>query len=152
MYAATRPGGSIVVQECDLRKLDIYPDLPCWTAIRNTLFATLETAGKDLALGLKLPVYFERAGLGRPDGTDVEYLALPLDQGAHMIESVFRTLIPRAIQYGLTSEVESEGLIRDLQTAVHGGGAYSTLAPTLIGAWKRKPAPAGLKSVVSGEK
>jgi hypothetical protein len=56
-----------------------------------------------------------------------------------MLREVYRSLLPRAIQMGLTTETESRTFFEELSQAEKSDRYYSVLLPLLIGVWKRKP-------------
>ncbi len=139
LYAWTKPGGYIVVQEYDMRSVDIFPKLQTWDEFERVLFGTFEQSGSDIRLGSKLATYFVEAGLGHPDGTDVTGMVAPLEQMSWQVLGVFRSLLPRALQLGITSEVQSQTFLDELSKMLN-EPAFYTCMPLLISAWKRKPA------------
>jgi len=138
MYSWTKPGGYLVAQEYALGTLDIYPRLATWPEFEKIL-AMFEAAGRDVKLGPKLPAYFAQAGLGPPDGTDASARAWPLEQSVEQFLGVYRSMLPRALQMGVTTEARSRAFIEEMNQAVASDTYYSTLSPLLVGAWKRKP-------------
>ncbi|HKX33040.1 MAG TPA: hypothetical protein VJ302_35490, partial [Blastocatellia bacterium] len=103
------------------------------------VFEVFRRNGRDIYLGHKLPAYFIEAGLGSPDGTDVSGLIGPIAQYGAMLRGVYLSLLPRALQMGLTTEAESRAFLEELTDAEQGDRHHSVLPPLLIGAWKRKP-------------
>ena len=71
MYAWTRPGGVLLVQDWDCRTMDILPRLATWAEFERVMYGVFDKAGRDPRIGAKLPLHFAAAGLGEPDGTDV---------------------------------------------------------------------------------
>jgi hypothetical protein len=92
-----------------------------------------------MEFAFKLPVYFVEAGIGAPDGTDMNLPMTPLEPFITMYETMCRSLLPKAIELGVTTEARMQSVFRDLQQAAAGGGPYSALWPLTIGVWKRKP-------------
>ncbi len=137
MYSWVKPGGYLVTQDYDLRTPDIYPRPATWAEFEK-IMAIFEKS-RDAKLGLKLPAYFEEAGLGQVDGTDLACHAWPLTKTIDMFLGVYRSLLPRALQTGVTTEAQSRAFIEEMNQAAASGKYYSTLLPLLIGAWKRKP-------------
>jgi ubiquinone/menaquinone biosynthesis C-methylase UbiE len=140
MYAWTKPGGYIVVQDFDMRTIDLYPRLEAWAELERVVFDVFERTGKDTRIGYKLPAYFAEAGLGAPDGTDVTGFLRSLQQASPMFLAVYRSLLPKALELGITTEEDSELFFRAIEEAVEEGRYYSVFQPLLIGVWKRKPA------------
>jgi ubiquinone/menaquinone biosynthesis C-methylase UbiE len=139
MYSWTKPGGYIVVQESYWRTVDIYPKLDAFLDLRGIIVATFERAGQDVEFGLRLPTYFIEAGIDAPDGTDVHPRLMPLAASAAMFEAISRSLVPKAIEFGITSDANIQRLFREVQHALDDGRYYSVLWPLMIGVWKRKP-------------
>lgn len=139
MYAWTKPGGYVVVQEYDMRTIGIYPKLGTWEEFERVFFGVFESSRKQIDLGYKLPALFVEAGLGAPEGTDVSGSLTSLKQTGPMFEAVYRVLLPKAFELGITTKEESESFLREIAEAAEGDSYYSTFAPLLIGAWKRKP-------------
>ena len=63
--------------------------------------------GRDPRTGIRLPGYFIKAGIDAPDGTDVAGDLLPLRQSAAMGAAVYRSLLPLALKFGITTEERS---------------------------------------------
>ena len=139
MYAWTKPGGYVVVQDFDMRTLDLYPKLGTWGELERVLFGVFGRAGKDIHIGHKLPAYFAEAGLGVPEGTDVAGFLMSLEQARPMFLAVYRSLLPKALELGITTEEESASFLREMEEASAGELYYSAFWPLLIGVWKRKP-------------
>jgi ubiquinone/menaquinone biosynthesis C-methylase UbiE len=138
MYSWIKPGGYLIAQEYDQVSMDVYPKLATWPEFEKVL-SMVEKAGRDLKLGSKLPVYFAEACLGHVDGTDVAAYAWPLTQTSEFFLGIYRSLMPRVLQMGLTTEAQSRAFIEEMAQAAASEKYYSTLSPLMIGAWKRKP-------------
>lgn len=139
MYANTKPGGVMIVQEYDFRSTDIYPHLPAYDEFEKVLEGVFGRVGRDTRIGAKMPIHFVDASIGHPDGTDVAGITQPLAQASGMFVSVYRSILPHALQMGITTEANSQAFFADIQQAATGERAYSALWPLLISAWKRKP-------------
>jgi ubiquinone/menaquinone biosynthesis C-methylase UbiE len=137
MYAWTKPGGYIVVQDYDTSAWDIHPWLEAWGKLRKLLDDVF--ASSDSKFGHKLPAHFVDAGIGDPDGADVAGVMGSLAQYGEMCRDSYRNLIPYAVRMGLTTEAESESVIEDMKRAEKSAQYYSVRFPLLIGVWKRKP-------------
>jgi ubiquinone/menaquinone biosynthesis C-methylase UbiE len=138
MHSWTKPGGYIIVQDYDLRTVDAYPRLAALAEFERVLLGGLERLGRDARIGYKLPAYFVEAGIGRPDGTDVSGLVGSLEQYGPMFQAGYRSLLPGALQMGLTTETRSEQYLKEMEEAVRGGQYHAVMMPLLIGVWRRK--------------
>jgi ubiquinone/menaquinone biosynthesis C-methylase UbiE len=139
MYAWTKPGGRIVVQDFNAHTGDIYPKAEFLEEFEEIISRTVRHGGKDLKIGHKLPAYFVEAGIGDPDGADVAGAIGSLKEYGWLVRETYRNLLPRAIQMGLTTETESKTLLEKLRQAEKSERYYSALLPSVIGVWKRKP-------------
>ena len=138
MYALTKPGGCIVVQDFNAHTEDIYPKVEFMEEFEKVISGTVRHGSKDLKIGHKLPAYFVEAGIGDPDGTDVAGTIGTLKEYGWLIRETYRNLLPRAIQMGLTTETESKTFLEKLTQAEKSDRYYSILLPSVIGVWKRK--------------
>jgi ubiquinone/menaquinone biosynthesis C-methylase UbiE len=139
MYGWTRPGGHIVVQDYDVRTTDIFPRLESLEELKRVVSGIFEQAGKDNKIGYKLPAYFIDADIGYPDGTDVTGNVGSLEEYGWWFRGAYQSILPRAIQSGLTTEAEGLAVLDDLSRVERSERYYSVLLPLLIGVWKRKP-------------
>jgi len=139
LYAWTKPGGYIILQEYDMRPVDIFPTRQAADELARVILGTFEQSGCDIGLGSKLATCFVEAGLGHPDGTDVTGIVAPLEQMSGQLLGVYRSLLPRALQLGITSEVRSQVFLDEFDKMLNEPASYA-LMPLLISAWKRKPA------------
>jgi ubiquinone/menaquinone biosynthesis C-methylase UbiE len=139
MYSWTKPGGHIVIQDYYMRTANIYPKLDAFLDLRGIILGTFERAGQDAEFAFKLPTYFVQAGIGAPDGTDMHLPLMPLAASAAMFEAVCRSLLPKAIEFGITTDANIQRVFRELQEALGDGGYYSVLWPLMVGVWKHKP-------------
>jgi SAM-dependent methyltransferase len=140
MYRWTKPGGYVAVQDLHVCTMNLYPKPEAGSELLRVIFETCERSGQDLEFALKLPVYFVDAGIGTPDGTDTHISMTSFEPFVTMYETLCRSLLPRAIALGITTEARMQRVFRDLEQAVAEGGPYSALWPLVIGVWKRKPA------------
>jgi SAM-dependent methyltransferase len=133
------PGGHLVVQDYDLRTVDVAPALDTMREFNRVVPAAFTGAGCDIHIGHRLPVLFADAGVGAPDGTDVAGRIEPLATTSAMLAAVYRSLLPVAQSLGLTTEQRAAAWFAQLarDTAEH--AQHAVLWPLLIGAWKRKP-------------
>lgn len=133
------PGGHLVVQDYDLRTIDVLPPLESIEEFKRVAVGAFAGAGRDIHTGHRLPVLFASAGLGAPDGTDVAGRLEPLATAGAMIGAVYRSVQPVAESLGLTTRQRSERWVDDLAADAAAHGDHQALWPLMIGAWKRKP-------------
>jgi ubiquinone/menaquinone biosynthesis C-methylase UbiE len=138
MYAWTRPGGVVLVQDCDFRPMDIVPRLATWAEFENVMFGVFDGAGRDPRIGLKLPLYFAAAGLGEPDGTDVAGQLRPLAEIGGVFQAVYESMQPAGLRLGLTTETAGQAFIAEMTEAIRDRRGVG-MAPLLVSAWKHKP-------------
>ena len=138
MNSWTKPGGYIIVQDYDLRTIDMYPRLRALDEFEKVLLGGVEKIGRDARIGYKLPTYFAEAGIGSPDGTDVTGVIGSMQQYGPIVQATYRSLLTRAIQMSLTTERESEEFFKEMNDAADSEQYYSIMMPLLIGVWKRK--------------
>jgi ubiquinone/menaquinone biosynthesis C-methylase UbiE len=141
MYAWTRPGGVLLVQDWDCRPMDIVPRLATWAEYERVMYGVFEKAGRDPRIGTKLPLHFAAAGLGEPDGTDVAGQLRPLAEIGGLYQGVYQSMQPAALRFGLTTEAAGQAFIAEITEAIRqrrGAG----MSPLLVSAWKHKPQPA----------
>jgi ubiquinone/menaquinone biosynthesis C-methylase UbiE len=139
MYSWTKPGGYIVIQDFHIRTINIYPKLEAFLELSGIILGTFERAGQDVEFAFKLPTYFVEAGIGAPDGTDMHLPLMPLAPSAVAFEAVCRSVLPKAIEFGITTDAHIQRMFREIQHAFGDGRYYSVLWPLMIGVWKRKP-------------
>jgi ubiquinone/menaquinone biosynthesis C-methylase UbiE len=137
LYGWLKPGGRIVVQDYDTTAIDCEPRLEAMGEFRTVWSGVCEKAGLDERIGLRLPELFTEAGIGCPDGTDVAGLFLPFEASRHMVTAVYRSVLPLALQSGLTTEERSERFFEDMQNPKWGSTFFRW--PLLMSAWKQKP-------------
>lgn len=136
MHAWTRPGGLVVVQDYDLGGVAVYPEYETFPEFMRVFEGVYKAVGRDIRIGYKLPVYFVEAGMGAPDGTDVTGILAPIAEEYQMFAAVYRSVLPRALEAGLTTEAVSEAFLRDTMRAGTEGPFRSALSPLLISVWK----------------
>jgi len=140
LYKWTKPGGVMIVQDYDFRSVDIFPRFPTYPEFENVLHGVFAKAGRDIQIGYKMPAHFVAAGVGQPNGSDVASILEPLPQAATMIQSIYRNLLPHALQLGLTTTTASQAFLDEFNQAVNGSSYHSAMWPLLISTWKHKAA------------
>jgi ubiquinone/menaquinone biosynthesis C-methylase UbiE len=139
MYSLTKPGGYVAVQDYYVRTVNLYPKLAAHSELVRVVLETHERMGVDMEFAFKLPVFFVEAGIGAPDGSDVNLPITPLEPFAWMYQRLCRSLLPKAIELGVTTEARMQSVFREVEQAVIEGRQYAALWPMMIGFWKRKP-------------
>jgi ubiquinone/menaquinone biosynthesis C-methylase UbiE len=142
LYAWTKPGGILLIQDYDARTLEILPGLASYAEFERVVFGMFAQAGADPRAGRQLPLHFAAAGLGPPDGTDVTGLLLPLAELAEMFRVMYQNMRPAALRLGLTDEAAGQVFLAELTEAAAQPQATAT-PPLVISAWKRKPLEPG---------
>jgi ubiquinone/menaquinone biosynthesis C-methylase UbiE len=139
MYSWTKPGGYVAVQDYYVRTVNLHPKLEAHSELVRVVLETHERLGHDMEFAFKLPVYFVEAGIGAPDGTDINLPMTSLEPFITMYQTLCRSLLPKAIELGVTTEARMQSIFRDAEQAVIEGRLHSALWPLMIGFWKRKP-------------
>jgi ubiquinone/menaquinone biosynthesis C-methylase UbiE len=67
MFAVTKPGGTVLAQETDMRTWSMYPDTPTMQAWRRLLLRSHEAAGASKMAGPSLVSWAMKAGAKRAD-------------------------------------------------------------------------------------
>jgi ubiquinone/menaquinone biosynthesis C-methylase UbiE len=135
------PGGHLVVQDYDLPSSAVVPELDSAEEFYRLSTAVFLRAGRDIRVGLRLPALHVKAGLGAPDGMETAVRSAPLAELAPMYEAVYRSLLPTALAFGLTTEADADRWFETFARDSAGGGGHVALWPPLIGTWKRKSRP-----------
>jgi SAM-dependent methyltransferase len=137
MWRRVKPGGALIVQDHYHPSLDSDPPSDAVAELKRTFANVWEKAGRDIRTGIKLPGYFIRAGIGRPDGTDVAGDLLPMSESSPMGAAVYRSLLPLALKFGVTTEERSQGFLEEI--GKRQDDASYLLWPLVISVWKRMP-------------
>jgi ubiquinone/menaquinone biosynthesis C-methylase UbiE len=136
MYNQVKPGGRILVQDYYFPVIDSYPTPETDAEFKKVFFGVYDKAGKETRMGVKLPGYFMEAGIGAPDGTDVTGFLLPSQAAVEMIAAVYRSVLPIALKYSITTEERGAWFFEEIQKSASLN--YYTLTPLLVSAWKQK--------------
>jgi SAM-dependent methyltransferase len=143
LWDAVALGGHLLVQDYDLRSSGVLPSLESIDEWSRVVTGAFSAAGCDLHVGTRLPLLFEEAGIGPPDGTDVAGRLEPLANAQHAFAGVFRSVVPTAIAHGITSERQATASLAAIAADAARFPDRPALWPLLIGAWKRKPQDQG---------
>ena len=139
MYSWTKPGGYVAVQDLHMHSMSLYPKHEACSELLRVIVETCERSGQDIEFAFKLPVYFVEAGIGTPDGTDVSLPMTSLEPFIAHYQALCRSLLPKAIELGVTTQARMQGVFAGIEQAVADERQYSALWPAMIGVWKRKP-------------
>jgi ubiquinone/menaquinone biosynthesis C-methylase UbiE len=138
LWDAVAPGGHLVVQDYDLRSVDVLPALDSVDELGRVVIGAFTAAGCDVHAGARLPQLFVQAGAGVPDGTDVAGRIEPLGSGRALLEHTFRSVLPTALAHGVTTETDAAATLAAIDRDAADFADSPVLWPLLIGAWKRK--------------
>jgi SAM-dependent methyltransferase len=139
LWSWTRPGGTLLVQDYDFVSLGFHPPLPMPDEFERVVLGVFHDARRDTRIGYKMPVHFVDAGVGAPDGTDTAGLLGSLSDRHMMFASVYRSVLPRALALGLTTEERAAGFLADLARIANGEQYHAAYPPLMVATWKRKP-------------
>jgi SAM-dependent methyltransferase len=132
------PGGHLVVQDYDVEPCNVQPGLETVDEFRRVVRGAFDAAGCDVRAGHHLPLLFAEAGIGAPDGTDVAGRLEPFSAASAMFGAVYRSVLPGALELGLTTEEQSARWFADLARDAAESGDHAAMWPLMIGAWKQK--------------
>jgi ubiquinone/menaquinone biosynthesis C-methylase UbiE len=139
LWGAVAPGGHLVIQDYDVRTVDVMPSLESIEEFKRVVLAAFSAAGCDVYVGGRLPELFAQAGLGAPDGTDVAGRLEPLAQAQMLFRGVYSGTLAAAIAHGITTEERAAAWRSELARDVERFPERPAYWPLLIAAWKRKP-------------
>jgi hypothetical protein len=105
---------------------------------KRVVVEAFTAAGCDVQIGARLPELFAQAAIGAPDGTDVAGHLEPFADADRMFTTAYRSVLPTAIAYGVTTEPRAEATLSQLSRDANRFPDRPALWPLLIGAWKRK--------------
>ena len=138
LWESVAPGGHLVIQDYELRCVDVLPALASVAEIVRVMLAAFGAAGCDVSTGARLPYLFAEAGIGAPDGTDVAGRLDTLAGGRAVLEQTYRGILPAALAHGITTQAAADTLLASFDGDVARFGERPLLWPLLIGAWKRR--------------
>jgi SAM-dependent methyltransferase len=136
MASWVKPGGVLAAQEFDFGAIGVEPPCPAMAEFNRMFEGVFRGQGRNLRAGRQLPVQFEAAGLGLPDGTEACAKFIPLKDMAQMLIGVYQSLFASAVELGIADPVRAEAFKADMTEAGE-DGRYYCLTPILIAAWKR---------------
>jgi ubiquinone/menaquinone biosynthesis C-methylase UbiE len=136
LWKWTAPGGRLVLQDYDLSTVGSDRPLAFVDHFREVVVGTFVAAGCDVHAGRRLPALLVEAGVGAPDGTDVGGRLGSLAAATPAIAAIYRSLLPAALEHGITTEAESERWLEE--AARPHDGPEHVLWPLLVGVHVRK--------------
>jgi len=138
LWDAVAPGGHLLVQDYDIRGISVLPELYSVAELGRVVTGVFQAVGADVHTGARLPQLFAQAGIGAPDGTNVAGRLEPLAAGRAFLERTFRSVLPVALAYGITTSAGATELLASLDRDAARFADCPMGWPLLIGAWKRK--------------
>jgi len=138
LWDAVAPGGHLVVQDYDIGSAGVVPALDSVSELLRVITGAFTAAGCDVHAGTQLAQLFVRARVGNPDGTDVAGRIEPLASGRTLLEGTFRSVLPTALTYGITTKTDADATLAAFDRDAIRHADRPVLWPLLIGAWKRK--------------
>lgn len=138
LWDAVAPGGHLVVQDYDLRAVEVVPSVDSFDEVMRVIVGAFDALGCDIRAGIRLPQLFAQAGVGAPDGSEVAGRVEPLATGCAMPEQVFRSVLPVAIARGITDERRAGEALAALRRDAARFPTHSIVWPLMLGAWARK--------------
>jgi SAM-dependent methyltransferase len=139
LWDAVAPGGHLVVQDYDLTAACCVPAAGGVDEVAGLVIETFTAAGCDVRAGLRLPTLLAEAGAGKPDGTDVSGLLVPLSQGGQMLGHVLRSLLPAAVAHGVSTPDKVAAALARLADDAAADPERPMLWPLMAGIWKTRP-------------
>jgi len=139
-----RPGGVVAFCEWCARPTTTATgsDQQALPSLLRLLGETFKRSGANLEIGAELFWRMRDAGLV-PDPDPLAEIVFRMDQADEAYgrwASMARSLLPKMIEYGLTTEPEAVDLIEhSLRAEVSGPRAFVPLSWLMIGQWARRP-------------
>lgn len=136
LWSWVKPGGSLLVMDYDLSAVRAIPAHPAADLAIELMIAGFRMAGCNTRVGTGMPVLFMQAGVGTPDGIEVNGLVTSGREGVVMLSAVLNSLAPVIIGSGLESPDCLGRVLADLDAVSLRPFARF---PDMISTWKRKP-------------
>jgi SAM-dependent methyltransferase len=137
LWAAVAPGGVLVVMDFDLSVIRGVPSNPRIERGVDVMRAIFSRAGRDISIGVNLPVHFGAAGIGVPDRADVAGMIVPIGMAMSLLRSALRSLKPAGVAMGVIDDPAFEALDADLEQ--HAATPGFARLPDMVSVIKRKP-------------
>lgn len=141
MYAVTKPGGVILVQDYNGTSFDIQPRPKQWNSVQKMFISAVgKAAGRDILFGTKLPLHFVAAGIGAPDDISVTAYIGWIEDCSDWLLITLEGLLPSALKLALITEAEARACIAEIEEIAQTKHRYIMLSDLIMSAWQRKPA------------
>jgi hypothetical protein len=141
LVKSVKPGGVVTFQDYDLDGSKSEPWCPLFETTLNRVRQTFARAGAETRMGLKLGCAFEDAGLPTPQMLLSARVERGLQSNAYQqLTEITRTLLPLMARTGVATAEEVD--IDTLASRLKGEALElraTHVAPSLVGAWTRKP-------------
>jgi ubiquinone/menaquinone biosynthesis C-methylase UbiE len=132
-----RPGGSLLVMDYDFTSARSTPQQPIIERSLRLLIEALRREGRDIEIGSRLPELFVEAGIGEPDGCEVNGVILPCAQSIPMLLETIAGLRSVITEMRLADNPALDRLERELNAAID--APVFIRWPDMVASWKRKP-------------
>ncbi|MBA3452791.1 MAG: methyltransferase domain-containing protein [Deltaproteobacteria bacterium] len=139
MWELTADGGTLAVLDLDQRGTTTYPLWPPYEQIESWIRALYVKTGIDNHIGHKLPHLFERAGIGKPDGTKVVGVIRTIAELAEFLPLLLDMIRGKLVDHAVATQHEIDRVGAELATAPQLTSTYC-YRPTAVGVWKQKRA------------
>ncbi|MDB4960779.1 MAG: methyltransferase protein [Myxococcales bacterium] len=137
MWELTREGGTLAILDLDSRATTTYPVWEPYEQIERWVRDLYRKTGIDNHIGHKLPHLFDRAGIGRPDGTRVVGLVRTIPELAEFLPLLLDMIRGKLVEHAIATQPEIDRLEAGLATAPQMTATYC-YRPAAVGVWKRK--------------
>lgn len=135
LWSFVKPGGSLLIMDYDLSAVRAIPAHPAADRAIELMGAGFRAAGCNIRIGTEMPALFMQAGLGEPDGIEVNGLVTSGRNGVAMLSAVLNSLAPLIVGKGLESPDCLGRVFEDLDAvALRPFARY----PDMVSTWKRK--------------
>ena len=125
--------------DLDYQPQDGYPDCELRQEFTNVACGVLKQMGRDPTIVHKLPNWFERVGIGSPDGIQVTGTLDRLGNLAYLLRATYQSYLPNALKFGITTQARRDRFFSKLDELL-AGDPYYTSGPLIVGLWKQKRA------------
>jgi len=139
LYAAVKPGGTLLVQDYDFMSIRSNDKTAAITnEMRSMLIEVFTRTGKDPEAGMHLSNYFEDAGIGSPDGTDASSIITPAPDFINMAKAVTLSMKNAILSMNVWTPEKLEAFIQKTDEKCAELKGYYYTWPMVNSAWKHK--------------
>ena len=138
---ALRPGGTVLLVEFDIGAMRAEPEVPLVADVKRWIEAAFRSAGADPRIGAQAGQLLRRAGYADVSTFGIQSYFGPGDPAGPLLAAgVARSLALQIVAQGIAGEEELglETLQARIAEQSAAAGAV-VLAPTVVGAWGRRP-------------